>query len=85
MRGFIMMARPSATERLTAYRANQILGQSGKPSQQDESYNHLIRSSEEFEHIREYIERNPVAAGLVTTAVGFPLLHGVHVLYNPAR
>jgi REP element-mobilizing transposase RayT len=58
-------------KRFTAYRANQILGQSGKHFWQDESYDHLVRSTEQFERIRAYIERNPVTAGLVTTADQF--------------
>ena len=49
----------------TAYRANQLLGRSGKPFWQDESYDHLVRSDTEFERIRAYIEANPVNAGLV--------------------
>ncbi len=47
----------------TALRANRILTRSG-PFWQDESYDHLIRSGEEFEHAARYILGNPVQAGL---------------------
>jgi putative transposase len=55
----------------TAYRANQILGRSGGPFWQDESYDHLVRSKAEFQRIRTYIERNPATAGLVVEAEQF--------------
>jgi putative transposase len=48
----------------TSYRANQILGRQGH-FWQDESYDHVVKSGEEFERIRKYIECNPVTAGLV--------------------
>jgi REP element-mobilizing transposase RayT len=51
----------------TAHEANRILSRSG-PFWQDESYDHLVRSDAEFERIRDYIESNPVKAGLVTSA-----------------
>jgi putative transposase len=50
---------------ITAKRANSILGLTGKPFWQEESYDHLVRQGEEFEKIRDYIEGNPVRAGLV--------------------
>jgi putative transposase len=50
-------------KRYTALRANRILGRSG-PFWQDESYDHLIRDSEEFEHAVWYILMNPVRARL---------------------
>ncbi len=43
--------------------ANEMLHLKG-PFWQKESYDHLVRSSYEFERIRRYIEYNPVAAGL---------------------
>jgi REP element-mobilizing transposase RayT len=51
-----------------AHEANRMLGHSGKPFWQDESCDHLVRSDAEFERIQEYIESNPVKAGLVTAA-----------------
>jgi REP element-mobilizing transposase RayT len=44
---------------------NSRLGRSGKPFWQDESFDHWIRNSAEFERIRHYIEWNPVRAHLV--------------------
>jgi putative transposase len=44
---------------------NARLGRTGKPLWQDESFDHWIRNSAEFERIRQYIEWNPVAARLV--------------------
>jgi len=52
----------------TAYRSNQLLDSHGQAFWQDESYDHLVRSPEEFDRIRVYIEQNPVAAGLVFDA-----------------
>ena len=53
---------------ITAKRANNILGLTGTPFWQEESYDHLVRDEREFERIRGYIEQNPVRAGLVTDA-----------------
>ena len=52
----------------TAHEAKRMLGLSGQPFWQDESYDHLVRSDAELERIREYIESNPVKAGLVAVA-----------------
>ena len=49
----------------SARQANAILGRTGQPFWQDESYDHWVRSPEELEKIVRYIEKNPVAAGLV--------------------
>ncbi len=49
----------------TAYEANTLLGARGMPFWQDESYDHLVRSGEEFRRIQKYIEHNPVKAGIV--------------------
>jgi len=48
----------------TAHEANRILCRSKQAFWQDESYDHLVRSADEFERIRAYIECNPVKAGL---------------------
>lgn len=55
----------------TAHEAYSILGLTGQPFWQNESYDHLVRSCEEFERIRRYIENNPVKAGLVNEPGGF--------------
>ena len=44
-----------------------MLGVSGKPFWQQESYDRAVRNQEEFERIRRYVELNPVRAGLVST------------------
>ena len=56
---------------ITAKRANAVLGLTGIPFWQDETYDHLVRDGREFERIRNYIEDNPVRAGLVKDASAF--------------
>ncbi|MEX0717309.1 MAG: transposase [Planctomycetaceae bacterium] len=48
----------------TARECNKLLGLSGT-FWQDESYDHVVRDHEELLRIIEYIEHNPVKAGLV--------------------
>jgi len=65
------VALPKLTKSLkgiTAKRANAILALTGRPFWQEESYDHLVRHERQFEMIRNYIERNPVRAGLVREA-----------------
>ena len=52
----------------SAIRANALLGRSGQPFWQDESFDHLVRNDDEFRSIMRYIETNPVTAGLVERA-----------------
>jgi REP element-mobilizing transposase RayT len=62
------VALPKLTKSLkgiTARRANALLGLTGKPFWQEESYDHTVRNEREFERIRAYIEENPVRSGLV--------------------
>jgi REP element-mobilizing transposase RayT len=56
----------------TARQANLLLGRTGKPFWQGESYDHLVRSDEEFGRIQSYIENNPVKAGLTAAPEEFP-------------
>ena len=56
----------------TARRANLILGRTGSRFWQDESFDHWIRNPSEWQKVRAYIERNPVAAGLVTRPEDWP-------------
>ncbi|MCS6952447.1 MAG: transposase [Bryobacterales bacterium] len=56
----------------TARRANQLLGLTGRPFWQEESYDHWVRDQEEFERIRAYIEMNPVRAGLAGAPEDYP-------------
>ena len=56
---------------ITAKRANSMLALTGKPFWQEESYDHMVRHERGFEKIRNYIEENPVRAGLVREASEF--------------
>jgi hypothetical protein len=44
--------------------ANRILGLTGAPFWQNESFDHWVRSPEEFSYLIEYAQNNPVRAGL---------------------
>jgi putative transposase len=55
----------------TARYANSLLGRTGEPFWQKESYDHWVRNRSEFEKIRAYIENNPVKAGMVRNAQDF--------------
>jgi REP element-mobilizing transposase RayT len=48
----------------TAREANLLLGRTGEPFWQHESYDHWVRNEKEFQRVVAYIERNPVSAGL---------------------
>ncbi len=52
----------------TARQANQMLGRTGEPFWQRESYDHWARNEDECRRIARYIERNPVRAGLAERA-----------------
>ncbi len=56
----------------TAKEANSLLGRTGEPFWQDESYDHWVRNEREFQRIVAYIEENPVSAGLVTKPEDWP-------------
>jgi putative transposase len=65
------VALPRLTKSLkgiTAKRANVMLGSTGTSFWREESYDRLVRNEREFERIRNYIEANPVRAGLVMQA-----------------
>ncbi len=53
---------------ITAKKANAILGLTGQPFWQEESHDRVVRDAKEFEKISNYIEQNPVRAGLVKEA-----------------
>jgi putative DNA methylase len=57
---------------ITAKRANEMLTLTGKSFWQAESFDHLIRNQQEFEKVLNYIEDNPVRAGLVRKANEYP-------------
>jgi REP-associated tyrosine transposase len=59
---------PKITQSIKSYsarEANMVLGRTGEPFWQIESYDHWVRSEKEFATIVRYIEFNPVSAGLV--------------------
>ena len=51
----------------TARMANRILGRTGMQFWQEESFDHWVRSEEELQAAVNYVEENPVKAGLVET------------------
>jgi putative DNA methylase len=59
-------------KRFTAREGNRMMGLTGRPFWQDESYDRLVRDATEFERIVHYIEWNPVTAGLATAPEAFP-------------
>ena len=56
----------------SAREANRLLGQTGQPFWQDESYDHRVRDREQFHRIENYILQNPVRAGLARSAEEYP-------------
>jgi REP element-mobilizing transposase RayT len=56
----------------TAKEANLLLGRTGQPFWQHESYDHWVRNVREFQRIAAYIEENPVLAGLAATPEDWP-------------
>jgi REP element-mobilizing transposase RayT len=56
----------------TATEANKILGRTGEPFWQDESYDHWVRNRHDLEKIVRYIEMNPVSAGLADAIDPWP-------------
>ncbi len=59
-------------KRFTARECNRILGLTGQPFWQDESYDRLVRDEAEYQRIVRYIEMNPVRAGLAPRPEEFP-------------
>jgi putative transposase len=56
----------------TAFEANRILGRRGQRFWQEEYFDRQARSRVEAERIRQYIEWNPVKAGLASTPESYP-------------
>ena len=61
-----------AIKGFTARESNRILGRTGKKFWQDESFDHAVRTEDEFYRIVRYIEWNPVKAGLVESPEKWP-------------
>jgi len=62
----------------TAREANLMIGRTGAPFWQNESFDHWVRDPGEWQKIRNYIERNPVAAGLVQNPEDWPWSSASH-------
>ena len=56
----------------TSRMANRILGRTGMHFWQDESFDHWIRCEQELQELIEYVETNPVKAGMVQVAAQWP-------------
>ena len=56
----------------TARECNRILQRTGEKFWQDESFDHAVRSEDEFYRIARYIVRNPVKARLVDNPEEWP-------------
>jgi REP element-mobilizing transposase RayT len=56
----------------SAREANKILNRAGEPFWQAMSYDRWARNQTEFDNIAQYIEHNPVAAGLVSNPEDWP-------------
>ena len=75
----VLLAPSAPLEQITqqikgasAREANLILGRTGEPFWQKESFDHWVRNPGEWQKIRSYIEGNPVAAGLVARPEDWP-------------
>lgn len=55
----------------TAREGNRMLGLTGRPFWQEESYDRIVRDATEFRRIGRYIEMNPVKAGMVAEPEDF--------------
>jgi REP element-mobilizing transposase RayT len=57
---------------VTAPAANKILGREGNRFWNEESFDHWVRNAAEFIRIKNYIEQNPVTAGLAKSPQDWP-------------
>ncbi|MGA2268201.1 MAG: transposase [Bryobacteraceae bacterium] len=56
----------------TAREANRILGRTGEPFWQAESYDRWVRDADELNRIVRYVQSNPVKAGLAAKPEDYP-------------
>jgi hypothetical protein len=68
---------------VTAREANCILHNRGQHFWQDESFDHWVRTSAEFDRIQAYIERNPVSAQLVSKPEEWPWSSAARIAPTP--
>jgi REP element-mobilizing transposase RayT len=71
----VMLQQCESWKRFTATRINRLLGVKGRFWQQD-AFDHLVRSQERFEYLRDYIANNPIKANL---------RNGEYCLYSSRR
>jgi hypothetical protein len=69
----------------TAVQANRILGRTGQPFWQDESFDHWVRDRNGLQRIQSYIENNPVKAGPKIGPGRAPVGHGSSLLNSSTR
>ncbi len=62
----------SGIKGVSARYSNTKLGRTGKPFWQDESFDHWIRNPGQFVRTKNYIENNPVKAGLCANPQDWP-------------
>jgi putative transposase len=70
-------------KRFTAREGNRFLGVIGQPFWQDESYDRLVRDEMEFERVANYIEMNPVNAGVAPSPEEFLWSSGRRIANPP--
>jgi REP element-mobilizing transposase RayT len=70
-------------KRFTARECDRILGLTGQPFWQDESYDHLVRDDPEFSRNVRYIEMNPVKCGLAASPEEFLWSSGRPITNRP--
>jgi putative transposase len=70
-------------KRFTAREGNRVLGLTGRAFWQDESYDRVVRDSDEFKRIERYILMNPVKAGIVAAAEEFRWSSGWPITNRP--
>jgi type I restriction enzyme R subunit len=58
-----MLPQCESWKHFSATRINRLLGRKGRFWQQD-GFDHLVRSAEQFEYLRDYIANNPIRARL---------------------
>ena len=61
-----MLKQCESWKHYTAHLINQAHGTSGRFWQQD-GFDHLVRSPQQFEHFRHYIADNPIKAGILVS------------------
>ena len=68
----------------TSRMANRLLGRTGERFWPDESFDHWIRCDHELNELIDYVENNPVKAGLVQVAEEWPWSSAAsRLVHNP--